>query len=259
MTSGPRAGGHARAAAEAWTSPHAVRPAAPGRAPRGGPMTPAKRKLLLLAGVVAVLVVAGTLLLQRIPSTVSKPLFILVVIIEVIIAPIPGGAIGYLGAARFGFWGAWPLLYLGNIIGTTIAFFLARRVGTPIFEENVSPRTRARYDHVLTHNPALLWAAYSVPLIPVDVLSVLAGLSHISARRFLLIVFTGYAIYTAIVASVGAYLARFMGVMEAMSVLGVLILAGLVWWLWKEQGPAAQRRRSAGGSVASAQDGQADC
>jgi uncharacterized membrane protein YdjX (TVP38/TMEM64 family) len=206
-------------------------------------MNARKRKLFLLVGVVVLLVVAGTLLLQKIPATVSKPLFILVVIVEVLIAPIPGGAIGYLGAARFGFWGAWPLLYVGNIVGTTLAFFLARRVGTPIFEENVSAKTRARYDYILTNHPALLWAAYSVPLIPVDVLSVLAGLSRISARRFLIIVFTGYAIYTAIVASVGSYLAQFIGVMEAMSALGVLILAGLVWWLWKEVIPADRRRR----------------
>jgi uncharacterized membrane protein YdjX (TVP38/TMEM64 family) len=208
-------------------------------------LTSGKRKLLVLAGVVLLLVVGGTLLMQQIPATVSKPLFILVVIVEVIVAPIPGGAIGYLGAARFGFWGAWPLLYLGNIVGTTIAFFLARRIGTPIFEENVSERTRARYDHILTHHPALLWAAYSVPLIPVDVLSVLAGLSHISARRFLFIVFTGYSVYTAIVASVGAYLARFIGVMEAMSVLGVIVLAGIVWWLWKEVLPVDRRRSAA--------------
>jgi uncharacterized membrane protein YdjX (TVP38/TMEM64 family) len=214
-----------------------------------------KRRLVLVCGVLALLIVAGTLLLQQIPATVSKPLFLFVVVLEVVIAPIPGGAIGYLGAARFGFWGAWPLLYLGNIIGTPIAFFLARKVGTPIFEENVSARTRARYDYILNNHPLLLWGAYSVPLIPVDVLSVLAGLSNISARRFLFIVFTGYAIYTAIVASVGSYLARFLGVMEAMSILGVLILAGLIWWLWRSYVPS-DRRRAGGASPPLSDDPQ---
>jgi uncharacterized membrane protein YdjX (TVP38/TMEM64 family) len=189
--------------------------------------------------------VAGTLLLQQIPPTVSKPLFVLVVVIEVVVAPIPGGAIGYLGAARYGFLGAWPLLYIGNVVGTALAFFLARKVGTPIFEENVSERTRARYDYILTHHPLLLWLAYSVPLIPVDVLSVLAGLSKMSAKRFLLTAFTGYAIYTAIVASVGSYLARFIGVMEAMSIIGVLILFGLIVWAWKEYKPGDRRRAAA--------------
>jgi uncharacterized membrane protein YdjX (TVP38/TMEM64 family) len=211
-------------------------------------MNPRKRKLLVAVGVIALLLVAGTLLLQQVPPTVSKPLFILVVVLEVVIAPIPGGAIGYLGAARFGFLGAWPLLYIGNVVGTTLAFFLARKVGTPIFEENVSPRTRARYDYILTHHPMVLWLAYSVPLIPVDVLSVLAGLSKMSAKRFLLTAFTGYAIYTAIVAAVGSYLANFIGVMEAMSVLGVLILAGLIVWAWKAYNPIERRRAAARGA-----------
>src|SRR5512145_1511419 len=94
-------------------------------------MTEGKKKLIIAAAVVAVVFIAGTLLFQQIPATVSAPLFILVVIVEVVIAPIPGGAIGYMGAARFGFWQAWPMLYIGNIIGTALVFTLARKYGTP--------------------------------------------------------------------------------------------------------------------------------
>jgi len=191
------------------------------------------KKLLLLAAVIVVIVVAGALLMQQVPATVSAPLFILVVIIEVVIAPIPGGAIGYMGAARFGFLHAWPLLYIGNVIGTTLVFFLARRIGTPLFEENVSESTRKRYDYLLQHNLLLLWIVYSVPLIPVDVLSVLAGLSKISARRFLSIALTGYIFYTGIVAYLGAFVAEVVGVTEAISAIGVVLLIGIVWWLWR--------------------------
>lgn len=190
------------------------------------------RKLVIVAAVLLVVVLVGTLLFRQIPDTVSAPLFLLVVIIEVIVAPIPGGAVGYLGAARFGFWQAWPLLYAGNVAGTIIVFFLARRFGTPLFEENVAPKTRERYNNILGHHPVLLWLVYTIPLIPVDVLSILAGLSRLSARRFLFIACTGYIIYTAIVAYVGSSLARLIGVTEALSVLGVLFIAGLAWWLW---------------------------
>jgi len=197
-------------------------------------MTPAKRKLLVAVGVIVVIVAAGTLLFRQIPEAVSAPLFVLVVIIEVVIAPIPGGAVGYLGAARFGFWTAWPLLYIGNVIGTTLVFFLARRLGAPIFEEMVSDKTRDRYNDKLKNHPFLLWLAYTVPVVPVDVLSVLAGLSNISARRFFLTAFTGYLIYTAIVAYVGSSLAQFIGVTETLSILGSVILLGLIVWIWKE-------------------------
>lgn len=198
-------------------------------------MTEGKKKLIIAAAVVAVIFVAGTLLFQQIPATVSAPLFILVVIVEVVIAPIPGGAIGYLGAARFGFWQAWPLLYIGNLIGTALVFLLARRYGTPLFEENTSSKTRERYDRLLEGHPLLLWFFYTVPLIPVDVLSVLAGLSRMSKRKFFTIAFTGYFFYTAIVAYVGSSLARFIGITEALSVIGMVFVAGLGWWLWNQQ------------------------
>jgi uncharacterized membrane protein YdjX (TVP38/TMEM64 family) len=198
-------------------------------------MTEGKKKLIIAAAVIAVIFVAGTLLFQQIPATVSAPLFILVVIVEVVIAPIPGGAIGYLGAARFGFWQAWPLLYIGNVIGTTLVFFLARKYGTPLFEENTSSKTRERYDRLLQGHPLLLWVFYTVPIIPVDVLSVLAGLSHMPKRKFFTIAFTGYFIYTAIVAYVGSSLARYIGITDALSVIGVIFVLGLGWWLWNEQ------------------------
>lgn len=187
-----------------------------------------------MLAVLVVIVASGTLLFRRIPDTVSAPLFFLVVILEVVLAPIPGGAVGYLGAARFGFWHAWPLLYAGNIVGTTLVFFLARRWGTPFFEANVSDHARQRYDEQLERRPVLLWLVYAVPVIPVDVLSVLAGLSRIPPRRFLLTVFTGYISYTAIVAYVGAFLAEYVGMTDAVSIFGGVFFVGLVWWIWKE-------------------------
>ena len=199
-------------------------------------MAPGKKRLLLVAGVIVLLVVAGMLVLSRVPATVSAPLFVLVVILEVIIAPLPGGPIGYLGAARFGFWNAWPLLYIGNVIGTTIAFALARRFGAPLFEEHVAAKTRARYDTLLDGNTALLWAVYALPIAPVDVLSVLAGLSRMSAIRFLVVAYTGFLLRTAIAAYAGSALAEFAGMSTAMSVIGAAFIIGLIVWLWKREG-----------------------
>ncbi|MDR0788246.1 MAG: VTT domain-containing protein [Gemmatimonadota bacterium] len=191
------------------------------------------RTLLFSAGGILLLFVAGSLLMSRLPEEVSAPLFTLVVILEVVIAPIPGGAIGYMGAARYGFWQAWPLLYIGNVIGTILVFFLARKVGGPLFEASVSPKNRARYDHLLRNNILLLWLVYSVPLIPVDILSVFAGISSISAKKFLSIALTGYILYTAIVAYVGAFVAQAIGVAETVSMLGGVILLFVAIWAWR--------------------------
>lgn len=194
-----------------------------------------RRNLIVVGAVVLTLVVTGLLLFRQIPDNVSAPLFVLVVVIEVVIAPIPGGAIGYMGAARFGFERAWPLLYIGNVIGTTLVFWLARRFGAPLFEENVTELTRQRYDAILRGHPLLLWIFYAIPVIPVDMLSVLAGLSRMRVRRFLLIAYSGYFFYTGIVAYVGSFVADYIGVTEAMSVIGAVFLFMVAWWLWREQ------------------------
>jgi uncharacterized membrane protein YdjX (TVP38/TMEM64 family) len=199
-------------------------------------MAPGKKKLIIAAGVIVLLVVAGMLVLSQVPATVSAPLFVLVVVLEVIIAPLPGGPIGYLGAARFGFWASWPLLYIGNIIGTTIAFLLARRFGAPLFEEHVAAKTRARYDALLDGNTAWLWAVYALPIAPVDILSVLAGLSRMSALRFLVVAYTGFLLRTAIAAYAGSALAEYAGMSTAMSVIGAAFIVGVIVWLWKREG-----------------------
>ena len=186
-----------------------------------------------MVGMLVLLVVAGLLVLSRVPQAVSAPLFVLVVILEVIIAPLPGGPIGYLGAARFGFWTAWPLLWIGNVIGTAIAFWLARRLGSPIFEAHVSARTRARYNALLDGNLLVLWLVYALPVAPVDILSVLAGLSRMTARRFLLVACSGYIPRTAIAALLGSSLAEYAGMSVAISVIGAVFLTGVIVWLWR--------------------------
>ncbi len=198
-------------------------------------MAPGKKKLVIAVGVIILLVVAGMLVLSQVPATVSAPLFVLVVVLEVIIAPLPGGPIGYLGAARFGFWASWPLLYIGNVIGTTIAFVLARRFGAPLFEEHVAAKTRARYDALLDGNTVWLWTVYALPIAPVDILSVLAGLSRMSAIRFLVVAYTGFLLRTAIAAYAGSALAEYAGMSTAMSVIGAAFIIGLIVWLWKRE------------------------
>lgn len=63
-------------------------------------------------------------------------LFFLVILTEVIVAPIPGGVIAFVGSAQLGFWVAWPILYAGNVIGSNVLFHLARRFGRPFVERH---------------------------------------------------------------------------------------------------------------------------
>jgi uncharacterized membrane protein YdjX (TVP38/TMEM64 family) len=81
-----------------------------------------------------------------------------------------------------------------------------------------------------------------VPIIPLDILSILAGLSTLSKKRFFATAFSGYIIYTGIVAYVGSSLAHLIGVTDALSVIGFLFLLAVLWWLWKNQRERARGR-----------------
>ena len=59
----------------------------------------------------------------------SEWVFILVQILQVVIAPIPGQAAAFAGGFIFGFWKGWFLTTLGLVIGSLIAMTLARLLG----------------------------------------------------------------------------------------------------------------------------------
>ena len=122
-----------------------------------------------------------------------------------------------------------------------LVFMLARRLGAPVFQESVSASARQRYDGLLQSHAVLLWAAYSVPVLPVDMLSVLAGLSRISAKRFLTIALTAYVVYSGIVAFVGDVATSLLGASETLALLGCALLAAVIRWVWRTSRPADQR------------------
>lgn len=168
----------------------------------------------------------------------AQAIFIILVITEVIIAPIPGGVLSLLGAAHFGFLRGWALTYLGNVIGTSAVFLIARHIGRPYVEKAVSKRQRKPYEHLMREYPKTFWLAYTIPILPVDILSILLGLTDTKYRRFLLITATGLLTYTGIWAYIGAYYAIHIPYLEYISTAALLlILAGITYWAYKEFGP----------------------
>ena len=97
------------------------------------------------------------------------------------------------------------------------------------------------WDHVAGQPGREFWTqVYALPVAPVDILSVLAGLSRMTARRFLLVACSGYIPRTAIAALLGSSLAEYAGMSAAMSVIGAVFLTGVIVWLWKRTVHAAQ-------------------
>src|SRR5687768_17330463 len=149
-------------------------------APRGREWWVALGVLAVLGGIIYL----SRAFLERVVEAESfgPLLFFLVILTEVIVAPIPGGVIAFLGSAQLGFWTAWPILYVGNVIGSNVLFHLARRFGRPFVERHTNAKQRRKYERALERHPRLLWIPYAFPVFPIDVISALLGVSGLRRR-----------------------------------------------------------------------------
>jgi len=114
-------------------------------------------------------------------------IFVLLVILEVILAPIPPLALYLAGGVLFGTLFGGILTLLGNIIGALIDFKLARKYGRGFVVKNISSKVKKRFNRFVKK-----YGIYSIfllrinPLTTSDLFSYLAGLTKMKTRHFLM-------------------------------------------------------------------------
>jgi uncharacterized membrane protein YdjX (TVP38/TMEM64 family) len=114
--------------------------------------------------------------------------FILLQIIQVIVAPIPGGAIEFLGGYLFGVEAGFFYSMIGLILGSWMAFSLARIFEKLAVEKFVSPQTIKRFDYLIGHEGLILsFLLFLIPGFPKDALCYLLGLTPMHLGIFLII------------------------------------------------------------------------
>lgn len=117
---------------------------------------------------------------------------------------LPRHVVSFLGGYAFGVGHGTLLALLGTEIGCAIAFFYARAIGRPL----VSARLAARVRHVedfLAGSP--FWMTLLIRLLPVGnnfLTNIVAGVSRVPARPFLLGSFLGYVPQTLVFALAGS-------------------------------------------------------
>lgn len=148
---------------------------------------------------------------------------------EVIIAPLPGGwlaiATGYLFGSGLGSLYA----YLGNVIGATIAFELARALGQPFVRHLVREKKYEFYSSKLTTSRLGLALLYVIPLFPIDIVSLLLGMTGIRRHDYYLIMGLGFIPNMLALNFVGAGIA----VPEYRFVMLVLVAVVIAYFTWK--------------------------
>ncbi len=118
--------------------------------------------------------------------------FFVLQLTAVIVAPVPGNVVALAGGALFGLWTGFFLSTGALIVGSSIAFGLARFYGRPLVERFVPGRIIDTYvDHVAERHFALLFGAFLLPFFPDDALCFVSGLSNLRFPVFLALVVIG--------------------------------------------------------------------
>jgi uncharacterized membrane protein YdjX (TVP38/TMEM64 family) len=114
--------------------------------------------------------------------------YILLQIIQVVIAPIPGGAIEFLGGVMFGVKAGLIYSMIGLILGSWLAFSLARIFEKVAVEKFVSEKTRKKFDYLVEHEGVILsFILFLLPGFPKDALCYILGLTPMHLGIFLII------------------------------------------------------------------------
>ena len=105
-----------------------------------------------------------------------------------VIAPIPGGAIEWLGGFIFGVKAGFIYSMIGMTLGSWLAFSLARIFEKAAVEKFVSGQTRKKFDYLVEDQGAIIsFILFLIPGFPKDALCYILGLTPMHLGIFLII------------------------------------------------------------------------
>ncbi len=113
---------------------------------------------------------------------------ILLQVIQVVVAPIPGGAIEFLGGYLFGAAAGMLDSTIGLVLGSWLAFSIARIFEKWAVEKLVSSKTMKKFDYLIGHEGLILsFLLFLIPGFPKDALCYILGLTPMPVGIFLII------------------------------------------------------------------------
>lgn len=217
------------------------------------PSSISKRSAALLAGFVLLLVVlagwklydSGLLSSEEALRAwvesygVFGPLVIMgVIMLEVIIAPLPGGLPPIVAGFVFGPIEGAIYAWIANVAASVVTFLLARWFGKSFAARLAELSELKRYAEFVHTNSWLLFLAYSIPfLFPVDLLNISLGLTRIPIRRYLKIMMAGFVINVMLPSFLGSVIDidRIATVGYALTGVVVVTLLAYVFKRWLEK------------------------
>jgi uncharacterized membrane protein YdjX (TVP38/TMEM64 family) len=147
---------------------------------------------------------AVTETIHRLGAWGPLALFALLVL-QVFVAIIPGHALILAGGYVYGFGLSLLITLSSTVLGSQIAFLLARRYGRRLIYRLASRQVIERWDRLAANQGALFYFfAFVLPIFPSDLMCYVAGLGTISPRRFLMANIPGRLVCAAFITLVGS-------------------------------------------------------
>jgi uncharacterized membrane protein YdjX (TVP38/TMEM64 family) len=176
-------------------------------------------------------------------GSLAPLLYIVIVTLEVVIAPIPGTMLYVPGGLIFG-WQIGGLTTLtGNVLGAALCVTISRALGRPHAERFFARESLAKYDALLSRNAVWVILLLRInPLTSSDLVSYAAGLTSMPIWKVVL----GTLLGMAPLCFMQAYFAeelftRFPALLVPLVIVSVIYAAYVVWILTRLRNEPATR------------------
>lgn len=158
----------------------------------------------------------------------SEIVFILFQIIQVLFAPIPGEATGFMGGFIFGIIPGTVYSTIGLSLGSWAAFILAKVFGKPLVEKIIKTETIEKYNFFIEQRGTYIsFILFVVPGFPKDMLCYILGLSRMNMGEFMIVSSIGRLLGTIFLSASGASLRS-----DEFIVFFALLIVGGLMFIW---------------------------
>lgn len=157
--------------------------------------------------------------------------YIVLQVVQIVVAPIPGQIVGGVGGFLFGYWGIlWTTI--GSIFGFWLVFMIARKFGRPLLEKIFKKSAIDKFDFIINAKGAalIIFAIFLLPGFPDDIVCYIAGLTKLSMKKLMVIAILGRFPTIVVTNFIGAGLGENnIGLVAAASIIGVIFLGIFTW------------------------------
>ncbi len=165
----------------------------------------------------------------------APAIFIVIQILQVVLAPVPGEASGLLGGYLFGVWMGLIYSTIGLTLGSWVAFAGGRLLGHLFPRKFQDTKVYAQFNHLVYKGGFIIpFVLFIIPGFPKDSLSYLLGLSRMPLKVFLFVTAIGRIPGTLMLSIQGAqvYQGNYMKFLILLLVTGIVCLP---FYLYRKQ------------------------